>query len=406
MLRGLRPSLIFPLVLLGLLFTAQQAAAAPVPETEPNDTIFQTGPPITPDGVSGTLSTANDEDIFLVRLRPQRQVEVNYAVTNPGTCGDNGYVHYSFLYPNGSTTNASGDSYEGVGEVGDSGIDTYTITTPGVVGDPSQPFFLRFFTEGGYGAGCAYQFTITGLNGAPTDAIDGSPPPAYPQVATGEPNDTVAQGYGPIAADTVYTGSIQTANDVDFLTVPLRGNTNATMELAASGGEVEADAEPSTTTNDYDDNQVYADDGQVVDKSFSTSTSDTTYAIKISGDQGTAWRFRITPPASVGITPVAPPVMTPAPIALTSVSPQVSISRKPGKYRGRVTGSQPACYANVQVLLYRKGHSKIYASTHSRSDGSWTITRKHKLSGGAYAYVAYHATGAFACNADSSHVVH
>lgn len=273
------------------------ASAAPTQDVEPNDNIFQLAPPISPEGVAGTVNTVDDIDLYMVKLRPQRQVKLVFQLTNGNTCGR--YLDFSLKTVEGSSIESNDLSGSHPSEV-------YTITTPGTVGGPSQEFFLRF-NDGGYSDSftpCSYLFAVTDTAGGPTDAIDSMPTPPLPTVATSEPNDVESQAFGALAAGTNYTGKIETSNDVDWLFAWLQPGANATIELAASLGDayvqVYTEFASSSTTS------VSSNSGEVQTATFTVPYGTNKYLIKITGDLGTLWRLNVTPNDAVSGPPVAP----------------------------------------------------------------------------------------------------
>ncbi len=382
------------------LLAGSPAAAAPTPEAEPNDSIFQYSGPVGIDGARGTLGTANDLDVFLVRLRPQRQVKITYAIVNRPACTGYSAVNFSLRTPTDVGINApygSDDFYS-------SSVETFTITTPGVFGGPSQDFYLRFWASGTTAVGCQYQFTVAGAAGEATDAIDPTPPQTYPVIETPEPNDIDAQAIGPLAADTLYAGTIETDNDIDLLYVPIKAGTAPTFELQSTGGGVDASiaVRGSTSSREY----LSTDDQSLDSETLAVSSTDTTYLVRLDGTTGAKWRLRVTPPLAVGFTPAPPP---PPPTPVEPVEPpyvgrQVSLSRTSGRYRGRVTSKQSACNAGVRVTLRRRGKKQTYGTTTTRNDGSWTISRR-TLPGKVYASVDYEERSGFACGSDTSRVL-
>lgn len=211
------------------------AAGAPTAEVEPNDDTFQATGPVSQEGLTGALQVTDDADVFLLQLRPQRQVRITYENTNPGpSCsflgiGDSRWIYYRLTEREGGNPIASGETQVG-------GLDSETITTPGVVGEPSRLYHLRVNGARGKAPGCAYRVSITDPFGGPTDALDPTPLPALPVVTPPEPNDTSAQAFGPLRPDTIYTGSFETNNDSDMLWVKLTPGTNASFELSATAG--------------------------------------------------------------------------------------------------------------------------------------------------------------------------
>jgi hypothetical protein len=106
--------------------------------------------------------------------------------------------------------------------------------------------------------------------------------------------------------------------------------------------------------------------------------------------------------ATLAVTGAAMPVPPPVVVPPTPVARTISISRVNGRYRGRISASDRACVRSVKVELRRKSTgAKSYGSATSRSDGSWTISRR-KVKGKVYAAVAGAPLGGLLCSGASS----
>ncbi len=379
---------------------APSGRAAAVAENEPNDSIFQISGVVPVDGVRGALQTSSDVDTFALRLRPQRQVTLNYTLGSG--CGDASGIRFSLRTPGGDSIGAPAytSSFSGLGSAG--GVRSYSITTPGVFGGPSTDYWLRFFADGASAVGCTYQFSVTAAGGGTTDAIDPTPTTQLPLVVTAEPNDLDAQAIGPLSGDTQYQGGIETANDVDALWVPVKAGTAVTLTLSAANGEAVARLYDRTAGSSKGASSSFsAESGEAQSSTPSAATADVSYLVRITGDTGATWRLVATPASSIGVSPPPPPTPAPTPAPLQAVSRSLSIARVGGRYRGRVFARQSECYSNVVVSIRRRGKSAIYATTTSRSDGSWTVARR-ALPGKVYAQVNAQTVSAFACGAASS----
>lgn len=267
------------------LFTSA-ASAAPTPEVEPNDNIFQMTGPIGIDGAAGSISTASDVDLFLVMLRPQRQVRLNYDVAPGGSCDT---VDFDFATLAGD--NINGNSYV-------SGHEEALITTPGVFGGASIAALLTVSER--WDPGCTYKFSITNTTGGPTDAIDTSPQPNYPVVPTAEPNDLRTQAVGPLGGDIFYTGQIDTSSDVDWVSTDVLSNQTAYVELGASGSSV--DAKVYRSGSDSYNTSFSAYSNQISVGTFTTGSA-SRYLIELTGSTGAKWRLRLTPSTAFGPPP-------------------------------------------------------------------------------------------------------
>lgn len=378
---------------IGSVLSASAADAAPTVESEPNDTVFQRTGPVGTDGAEGTIATANDLDIFLVRLRPQRQIKVTYAILNRPACTASYDLDYSLRTPSGESIGApSGTDYLSTSQ----SSFTYSITTPGIFGGPSQDYLLRFRADGSAAVGCRYRVSITGSAGEATDAIDSTASPEFPLAVASEPNDVDAQATGPMQADTSYSGAIETSNDIDLLYVPIRGGTAPTFELTVDGGDVGGSISNRGTSSSIA--TLQADRGTSTTASPAATAEDRTLLVRLTGDTGATWRLRVTPPLAVGVTPLPPAPV----VSFTSVGRQVSISRSGGRYRGRVTSSVARCNQNVLVTLRRTSRlGRSYGTARTRGDGSWTL-RRGSIPGKVFAELSAERIETYDCSADTS----
>lgn len=305
------------------LFGAPTAQALPTSEIEPNDDIFQMTGPIGPGGASGQVASGSDQDFFLVRLRPQRQIEIHFSAAQCSagefeveTLDGTDIAEASYLYDNESDTDA--------------------VTTPGIYGGPS--FIAKIVVSTRNSGSCNYTVGFTGAGGGATDVVDSSPLPALPKVATSEPNDFEGQANGPLSADVVYTGVIETDNDVDWLYVPLLGGTTLTMEF--STGSVQANAELLTS----------ATSSSVVALSPAANTSNAssysvpysaTYYVRLWGSLGARYRLQLSPASAIGY---------------------------------------PAPYFWIASRKVKRGRSiRIYVENSSATSLTWTLRRKGNL---------------------------
>ncbi|WP_217924481.1 hypothetical protein [Miltoncostaea oceani] len=268
------------------------ATGAPTAEVEPNDNAFQAVGPVGPEGLTGAIQVSEDVDLFLLQLRPQRQVRINYEVTNPGpSCTTGGFRSVRFRLSERIEGNliSTGETYPGVTS------DSETITTPGVFGGPSQLYQLRVNGGDNETPGCAYRVTITDPTGGPTDALDPTPLPAFPGVATPEPNDIPAQAFGPLAAATVYEGGFETSNDTDILYFKLAPGTKASFELSSIVGTTNVSVRDDSDQRINNNNFVNADVTGIVDFEVPASGTALVHLAASSGTLPavTRWRLRI-----------------------------------------------------------------------------------------------------------------
>jgi hypothetical protein len=117
-------SFVLSLVAIGLTSTVT-AMAAPLTETEPNDSSLSANGPIPPEGFLATRATPDDHDDFILRLQGERQITL--TVTQITGCDQNTNLNptsFSLTARDGTTvinfTNFSGEG----------GVDSHSWTTP------------------------------------------------------------------------------------------------------------------------------------------------------------------------------------------------------------------------------------------------------------------------------------
>jgi hypothetical protein len=309
-----------------LTFSAS-ASAAPLTEIEPNDAIIQQNGPVGAEGVIGTIGTIGDIDRYVVRLRPQRQITVTFSVDGKCT-GSYPNVDFELRRPDGTERLASAGLEDGESRGA-------AITTPGLVTDPTGTYSLVVSGDNASTVGCGYSMTVASATGGVTDAVDPSPLPTYALVDVPEPNDIVAQAWGPLAGDTNYTGAIETNTDIDWLRIPMVPGAQAGIELTTTGGatgsysydgEIDVDIQNAAGRSVI---SVSGDREEINGVAFTVPGSTTDLLLKVSGDLGTRWFLRIGPAGAVGKAPVPTPVPTPTPTPDTSdddASPYTSTS--------------------------------------------------------------------------------
>jgi hypothetical protein len=350
-MRVLSGALSLLLLPVAALAVAAPAHAAPTPEVEPNDTVFQVTATANTEGLTGRLATSDDVDHFWIGLRPQRQVRITATASGCSNSGADPVVEVGTmsdwdslveLFPSNNSS-----SYA-------------AVTTPGIYGEATRYFLVSAYTRPYWdsAAGCTYTLKVTSATGGTTDAIDPTPPATFPVSSLPEPDDLSSQATGPLAGDIEYEGRITTSNDVDNVFFQHRAQAGVNMTVTASGGTVYVDW-------GTDDMNVYS--GTNATHSFPVSSSDVTRYVKITGSVGAAYRIRLSPASSLGTTVAPPPVAAPAPskkVTKVTLRAKNNVVRRGGIVRLRAT-------ANVK----RRVKITIWQYTYSRK--RWVIeTRK------------------------------
>lgn len=153
--RRMLPRIAFSRIVVALAAGAllpASASAAPLTETEPNETVVTANGPIPADGWISTRNTSNDRDYSWVNLRPQQQVTL--SMTSLGGCGNVGAEVQA--------TDALGREHL------DASIGSYAWTTP----DLPVRLDIRAFDSF---VGCVRLFKVS-----PASAILDGPLPAPP----------------------------------------------------------------------------------------------------------------------------------------------------------------------------------------------------------------------------------
>jgi hypothetical protein len=382
-------------VCLAALLAPGTALAAPTPDAEPNDSVFELTGPISADGAIGTLDAETDVDEFLVRFEPARKVKLLFNLLNAGTpecplAPSGGFVRYLLREPAEVDPFVSGEL-----PVGSEFVDVIAKDTPGEQGDEIQPLHLTFFADGEEAAGCSYRFTVTDSGGHATDAIDPSPLPDFSDVTVPEPDNSVAQAFGPLAGDVEYFGKIDAEGEFDRMRAWLFPGQEVTVELGAVGGDVDVRIEDSVENVLLP--ELEAKPEQVVTAPVVGSAAEN--LIRVKGQPGARWRVRLSPADAVLS---AAPEGTPPPGPRGPHRTGVTLRRTEGpavRYVGDVTttGGAP-CRANRLVVLRHSGSGfKRFSIARTRADGTFTLRRRTRTGGTVYAAVVERVSGRRLC---------
>ncbi|MEY2443272.1 MAG: hypothetical protein QOJ46_2698 [bacterium] len=393
-------ALILATVCLAVLALPGASLAAPTPDAEPNDNVFELTGPISADGAIGTLATVMDVDEFLVQFQPAHHVKLLFSLLNAGTpecplAPTGSSVHYLLRAPEAVEPFVTGDL-----EVGTEFVDVLDKTTPGEQGDPVKPLHLTFSAQGEDAAGCSYRFTVTDSGGHATDAIDPTPLPDIPDVNVPEPNDLAAQAFGPLAGDTYYYGAIDAEGDIDRMRAWLFPGQEVTVELGAVAPGC-GDCEAAVTIEDPRKNillpALTAKPEQVVQAPVVGTPAEN--LIRVSGKAGTRWRLRLSPADAV--LPAAPAGTKPR-RPRKQYRTGVTLRRGAGaavRYLGKVSSTGgAACRSNRLVVLRHAGSGlKRFSITRTRADGTFTVTRRSRTEGTVYVAVVEKITATRLC---------
>jgi hypothetical protein len=276
--------------LLALCSLVFAPVAGAVGEVEPNDDIITATGPISAAGYTGLLSGPYDDDWYVVQLGGGQQVTL--AVDFEGDC----------YFPNVRALVRERRGIYIASLVAESSETTASFTTVPAGG----VYYIEL--EGRTASGCNYSFELT-----PASAFAPAPPP-LPIVSVSEPDDFSQQAHE-VSAGAIYTGTIQTVNDVEQLYFPTLANQTVAVEVAAGGceGEVEARVIPATTESGDNSKTAYGDTSEWGLATIATNTGGR-FGVEVSGggdepsdDLGCVWQLLASPPSAIGTAPAAPP---------------------------------------------------------------------------------------------------
>ena len=260
-------------------------------EPEPDNWIWQATGPITNGQFSGTIPSDNDNDWYMFYAASQTQLTITLA---PNACPS----YLAFYGTNG------GSRIDGTAG---STTTPRTITYTTALG--TNRYFIRMYE---YSDSCqtdAYSVSMT-----PVSGLMSGPPMPTATTSTGEPNESAAQAWGPLAGDTIYTGTLETQNDVDWLYF----YASAAFDLTAiSSTECDGYARLRSSNEGYG---TISGTGYTYN-SYShltfTPAEWKRYYLEMTGNTGCTWRISISPASAIqsGPAPVTPAPTPPSAMA-------------------------------------------------------------------------------------------
>lgn len=361
-------------VAIGQLSLVSPTVAAPY---EPNDTFLQAvGPLVGGQSYDATLENTPDEDFFFFNVSGQRQLDIAVTLVSEDISFYDG-VEARLYDADGHVIQGAEAGAQDPGQTGH-----IKFTSPN-----SAQYVVRIHGD----SASDYRLQVT-----PADALIQTDPGLVA---------TLGKANGP--------------DDVQRLFVDgqLIGETRASTEQTFSLGALPATSQ--ITVEAVNERDQWSWNFSVANQGARART--TVIQEKQSGDfdskaTGTVRRVTFTPSGGVinscglALASIACDVLpTPTPEAGVDdpapISRRVSIERRNGRYRGRVSAVVPGCRKNVRVELRRMGKgTRSYGSTTTRDDGSWTIKSQPKP-GKIYAVVNEErggASGAALCLAAKS----
>jgi hypothetical protein len=245
-------------------------------ETEPNNTILTATGPIGAETYSGELQGSGDVDWYWMELGGQQQLTFTASTVETSECRNGPELA---VVTNWSRALASLRPEGGAER-------QYRFSTPAGGGR----YYVRVSSE--YGTDCQYSFSI-----GPTSAFV-PPPAALPVVEVPEPNEFPGQAYGPLKAGVLYSGKIETSNDLDWLYFEGRPNRRVTITptvFGCEGGLLEATLLKEISEGAF--HTIYA--GGEYEGSGTGTVSigprPHTWYLQIEGDEGCSWQLEVSP---------------------------------------------------------------------------------------------------------------
>jgi hypothetical protein len=273
------------LALCSFAFTTAVEAAG---EAEPNDDIITASGPISPTENTGSLGAPYDDDWYAVQLGGGQQVTI--AASFDGDC----------YFPDARALVRERRGIY-VASVDAEGPATDSFTTVPAGGS----YYIEF--EGQTQSGCNYSFELT-----PASAFAPAPP-ALPVISVPEPDDFSGQAHA-MGAGAIYTGTIQTVNDIEQLYFPTVANQTVAVEVAAGSCESAVDARVIPSTGSGDSSETAYGNASEWGLATLATTTGGRFRVEVSGggdepsdDLGCVWQLLVSPPTAIGTSPEAQP---------------------------------------------------------------------------------------------------
>lgn len=311
------------LALLGALLLVPAARA----DTEPNDVFTQASGPLLGGPVTGAIATDNDVDWYSFYANGQQQIEITGTVT-PGNCRLHVSLHDADVFSITSDDASTG--------------------SPAVIRYSTPAGVNRFYLRIASCAGERYTLAIT-----PAGALTGGEG-ITPVTATGEPNESAEQAFGPLAGGIVYGGAIDTINDKDWFYA---------FTLAPAAIEVELRNPEASGCNAYvnlyDGAGKWLEDAKAesahIGRLRYTLPSAGRWQFEVASCNGTRYELRLTPANVFSLTPPpqpAPPIVEPED---TRPLPEVALTGSGTSTSARIRGRK--------VRLVIRGRVRLPAGT-------------------------------------------
>ena len=366
-------------VAVGLALSMALAAPA-LADTEPNDVISQAEGPVSGGvPITGTLGTPDDVDYYVFYAASQQQLHLSVDdLTNPTS-----YCLEHKLY------DSEGSSLP----------DDYT-TAPG-----TNRYFVALWNDDYCDGARSYRFEVD-----PGAAVVGGPALDRSLTQTPEPNETVGQAFGPIAANVNYAGSHDTDNDEDWFWfwVPPGSHQFDASVTTPSGSSCASEISLSSDGSDsYSSDSAYGGTG-TFGHIRQTLVGPAVRYIKAGPDDdygciGGRWQLRIESPDAITLSdPFPPPPPPPPTVTVKKYATVVKLRRNGRRYSGRVVSVRSSCQRSRVVTLRRVGSSGSFGTAVTRRSGTFTIRRSARLRGKVYVRVTQRSSSTLLCRGGTS----
>jgi hypothetical protein len=278
--------------------TAAPASALPVPE--PNDDITRAhGPLAAATQYDGSFESAADVDFLVFYVDGPEQIQLTLTKQPVGSCSPD--LDATLLNGDGKVVTVPGhlNPYE----VPTNASNALIYTPPA-----SGRFYLMLSTDDAC-TGDPYRVTLQ-----PSDAITTSSPhqadaPTTSTTATAEPSDRITQAFGPLAGDTAYGATSETAGDRDWHVFYVNGARDIDVAVTKVGDGCDLVTNVVLLNGDgrrvTDGNNPATVGSNQIEHITVTTPGGGRYYVVVSDDcAGNAYQLRVSPADAISIAPL------------------------------------------------------------------------------------------------------
>ena len=171
----------------------------------------------------GNIETTTDADWYRLRLAGARQVHFTWTWGNDCVSTEDTFQVRDRL---GRTVHIESPTFGWDPDWGEES-GSWSYTTP-----PGGDLYYLTFQSDQEGSDCHYRFAVN-----PPSAVVTREPAAPPRVALPEPDDGPRQANRGVTGDLLYTGTIDTSNDEDWMTFRVRPGRAVRVQLRGIGSD-------------------------------------------------------------------------------------------------------------------------------------------------------------------------